>query len=167
MTLQECTFALTGLAFEFGQALDKDTYRAYHRTLGGIHASVFNEACRQIAVAPRTQYQARFPPPHELRMAAEKARRMLLAANPHEACTECADQKGWRTVLLNGQSRVERCPCVERHQRHLSGRGLLTPILALPGEDEPQTEQYYPKMAQLPADVRKRLEPIVERKQLR
>ena len=168
MTLQECTFALTGLAFEFGQALDETAYRAYHRALGGIHYGVFTEACRQVALTPRGQYMARFPPPVELRVAAEKARRQMLALVPYDGCSDCEHSKGWRTVIgKDGRDAVEVCPCRARHREMLADRGLNLAIVPLEGEQTRENEPVYPTADQLPAPIRQRLEGITKQKVLR
>lgn len=167
MTLQECTGALTVLAFELGQALDAKTYRAYYRSLGSLPAGIFAEACRQEARRPRAPYDPRFPPPAALRQASERARRQLLAAYPHEACAECEHAKGWRPVTEGGVTRMERCPCVGRHQAKLAGLGLVEPVADLPGESAAEGgEQVYPTLAQLPTGLQARLRPIVDRKRL-
>jgi hypothetical protein len=75
--------------------------------------------------------------------------------------------KGWRFVVRDGVSRAERCPCLARHQAKLQSMGLLEAVAPLPGEAERESEQVFPTLEQLPADVRQRLGEVAGQKVLR
>lgn len=164
MTLEECTALLAETAIALRVQIDAPTFRVYHKHLADVPHAVAEAAIAELSRAGMRF----FPSATEIRAASEKTRRQQLALNPWSACAECETQPGWRTITdARGDSRVERCPCKKRHQERLSGLGLLEPIAALPGEVERESEQVYPTVQQLPADIRKQLESVSSRKVLR
>jgi hypothetical protein len=142
---------------------DKPTWSAYYAALRDVPAVLLENAVSVMLREPREF----FPKVGELRAAAERSRRQMLALNPYEACAECEHSRGWRNVLVDGVSKMERCPCRSRHQEKLKGLGLLEAVASLPGEAERESEQVYPSVEQLPADMRQRLGHIAGQKALR
>lgn len=155
--------ALSPLVIGMRAEFDQPTWAAYYLALRDVPAVLLESAVAVMLREPREF----FPKVGELRAAAEKQRRVLLAANPHEACAECEGQKGWRSVRVGNIPKVERCPCIARHQAKLKGMGLLEAVSALPGEGERENEPVYPALEQLPANVRQQLGQIADRKALR
>lgn len=144
--------------------LDAPTLAAYFRVLETVPAVLFEAAVNDYLSQPLEF----FPKAPELRAACEVQRRRQLALFPYEACIECEDQKGWRSVKgPDGYERLERCPCRGRYQEALAARGLLDGISALPGEAEAQGEQVYPTAEQLPAALRSQLLATVRQKVMR
>lgn len=142
---------------------DQPTWAVYYAALRDVPAVLLESAVAVMLREPREF----FPKVGEIRAACERQRRVLLAANPHEACAECEMSKGWRSVLVGNVPKVERCPCVSRHQAKLKGMGLLEAVTSLPGEAERESEQVYPTLEQLPANVRQQLGTIAGQKVLR
>ena len=164
MTLDECTELLTPLALAMRVQMGVPSFKAYHAILANIPFVVAQAGLDQLA-----QTGLRFfPTAPEIQAAAEKARRQLLALHAWEPCCECEDSPRWRTVEIDGVQRLERCPCVKRHENLLADKGLLTPIALLPGEadlrDDPTA---YPTVEQIPTGIRAQLAQISERKLIR
>jgi hypothetical protein len=155
--------ALSPLVIGMRAEFDQPTWSVYYAALRDVPAVLLESAVQAMLREPREF----FPKVGELRAASEKQRRMLLATMPHEACCECESSKGWRSVLVDGVSRVQRCPCVKRHQEKLKGMGLLESVSALPGEAERESEQVFPTVEQLPANIRKQLGTIAGQKAIR
>lgn len=155
---------LTPYALGLRVQVDVPTFKAYHAMLKDVPAILALSGMEALAKSG-----LRFmPTAPEIRVAAEKARRQQLALHPWDGCVECEAQKGWRSITDGrGDTRVERCPCRKRHQESLAGRGLLEAISSLPGEAEKDSEQVFPTVQQLPADVRKQLENVSSQKVLR
>lgn len=144
--------------------LDRATLGAYFRVLENVPAVLFEAAVNDYLSRPLEF----FPKAPEMRSACELQRRRQLAAVPYEACAECEGQKGWRTIKgSDGYERMERCPCRARYQAVLESRGIGAAVAQLPGEAEPQGEQYYPTADQLPTELRTRLLEAVKQKVLR
>jgi hypothetical protein len=165
MTLQECTALLTPLALAMRADVDDPTFRAYHRILKDVPATL-----AQAALDDLTTNGMRFmPSAPEILNGAEKARRRLLALNPYEGCAECEFQRGFRNVLTPaGQKTVEACPCKARHLEKLDRMGLRNGIAMLPGESGVgESEQVFPTVEQLPAAMRQKLLEAVRQKVLR
>ncbi len=160
MTLPECVALLTPLALAMRVEFDQPTFRAYHRLLEKVPVRLAELALEQM-VREGMRFMPRAP---EIANGAEKVRRQQLALHPHEECAECEGQKGWRTVLVAGVSKLEKCPCKARHQEKLAGLGLLEPIAYLPGEAPAEGDPVYPTLEQLPAGVRQQLESVAKRK---
>lgn len=163
MTLDDCTDMLAQLAIAMQKQMDVPTYAAYHAMLKDVpvELAVFGLELWQ-QTGPRF-----FPTAPEIRCFAEKARRQQLALHPWSACVDCEDHPRWRSVLIDGVPRMEKCPCVLRHHESLVRKGLGVALAALPGEDVAQAEVVYPTLDQLPGDVRLRLGAIAGQKVLR
>jgi hypothetical protein len=155
---------LTPLALALRAEMDGPTFRAYHRHLETVPAGL-----AQRAIAELEQTGLRFmPTAPEIRHAAERARRQVLAASPYTGCIDCEDQKGYRTVLgEHGQKTVQPCPCMARYLSALERDGLREPLGALPTEAGAGDEQVYPTLDQLPAPLRAQIQQAVNRKMLR
>jgi hypothetical protein len=153
---------LEPLALAMRAEMDGPTWTAYYRALSDVAAPLL------AAVVDGMFHQALefFPKAPELRAACERQRRAVLAANPHEACCDCEHSRGWCQVLVNDVPKVQRCPCVARHQQRLEALGVREPLAALPAEAAGD-EQVYPSFGQLPAGIRQQLEAVAARKQLR
>jgi hypothetical protein len=163
VTRDEFVAILSPLVLGMRADFDQPTWSAYFAALRDVHPALLEHAVAGLLREAREF----FPKVGELRAACERARRQQLALNPHEACVECEHSRGWRSVRVGEDSRVERCPCVSLHQEKLKGLGLLEAVAALPGEVERESEQVYPTLEQLPADVRQRLGQIAGQKVLR
>lgn len=148
-----------GMRAEF----DQPTWSAYYAALRDVPAVLLENAVSVMLREPREF----FPKVGEFRAVAERSRRQLLALHPHEACVECEHSRGWRQRTVDGVSKMERCPCLARHQVKLKGMGLLEAVTSLPGESAGESEQVFPSVAELPADVRQRLGQIAGQKVLR
>jgi hypothetical protein len=165
MTRKEFIAILEPFRLAMRADLDAPTLSAYFRVLENIPAVLFEAAIEDYLSKPLEF----FPKAPEMRAACELQRRRQLALMPpYEGCVECEDHKGWRPVRgADGYERLERCACRGRYQERLESRGLLAAVAQLPGEAEPQGEQYYPTVEQLPADMRKSLLETVRQKVLR
>lgn len=154
---------LTPLLLAMRTEFDQPSWTVYFKALGDVPAPLLEATVDAMLREPREF----FPKVGELRARAERERRVLLLAHPHEACCECEDSKGWRTVLVEGVSRMQRCPCVARHQERLASLGLAAPLAQLAGESVSEGEQVYPTLEQLPANVRQQLVGVARQKVLR
>lgn len=164
MTLEELKAALIPVALALRADFDGPTQRAYHRVLKDTPTPLVVAALEQLI-----DTGLRFMPnASEIQVAAEKARRQLLAAHPYEGCAECEAQRGFRTVLTEGgQKTVETCPCKARHRQRLEQMGALTALVTLPGEEHADDEAVYPTLEQLPERIRARLSAVAGQKVLR
>jgi hypothetical protein len=132
MTIEETVALLSPLALALRVDLDAPTFRAYHKQLERVPAPLVDAALTDLSDGG-----LRFmPTAPEIKQAAEKKRRQLLAANPYTGCVECENQIGYRPVLgAQGQQvTVERCPCRTRHLSRLEQLGLREQLSDLPGE---------------------------------
>lgn len=163
MTLEDVVDALTPLALAMRQQMGVPTFKAYHAVLKDVPAPVCAAALEQL----KGSGLRFFPAATEIQAAAERVRRQQLALHPWEPCCECELTPKWRTVTVDGVARLEKCPCVTRHQTVLAERGLLAPIALLPGEAGVESEQVYPTVEQLPAAARRQLERIASKKVLK
>lgn len=154
---------LTPLLLAMRVDFDLATWAAYYRVLSDVSVPVLEAAVDAISREPREW----FPKAGELRGVCEQQRRQLVAAHPWTACCLCEDSPKWRAVLVEGVTRVEKCPCVEQHRMSLKDQGILDPIAPMAGELTGDSEQVFPTMAQLPAGVRERLTGIAGQKALR
>ena len=164
MTLDETRALLIPLALAVRADFDGPTQRAYHRQLEAVPTGL-----AQAAVADLEQTGLRFMPTAlEIKHAAERKRRQLVAANPYTGCADCEDQRGYRTVLgRGGQKVVEPCPCKARWLEQLGSAGIREPLGALPSEDGAGGDQVYPTLEQLPAPLRTQIQQAANRKALR
>ncbi len=163
MTLEDCTQLLTPLALAMRVQMDVPTFRAYHRVLENVPTALAHMGLKAL----QDSGLRFFPTAPEIQAAAERSRRQQLALQQWEPCAECEDTPKWRALLIDGVSRLERCPCVERHKSLLATRGLLAPIAALPGEGTGESERVYPTVDQLPASIRAQVTAGAARKALR
>ena len=140
------------------------TQRAYHRLLKDVPAPLLVAGVDAfLETGPRFM-----PTAPELQVAAEKARRALLAAHPYDGCVECEGQRGFRTVIAEGgQPVVSPCPCKARHQQKLARLGLDKPAAVLPNEAGAGDEAVYPTLEQLPERIQARLRAVAAQKLLR
>ena len=154
---------LTPLVLAMRADFDQPTWTAYFRALHDVPAPLL-EAVVEAMLREPLEF---FPKAGELRARAERQRRLVLAANPHDGCCECEDQRGWRATIVDGVPWVEKCPCLERHKAKLERLGVLAPVAQLKGEATGENEPVYPSMDQLPAPVRSQLTSIAGRKALK
>lgn len=165
MTLQECTALLTPLALALGRDVDGPTFRAYHKRLEDVPVRLAELAIVQLDHEGALRF---LPSAPEIRAASEKVRRQQLALHPYDGCAECEMQPGWRNVITERGSAVEKCPCKGRHQEKLASLGLLEAVGLLPGESGVgESEQVFPTVAQLPAPIREQLTLVAGKKALR
>lgn len=165
MTLEETRALLIPLALAMRADFDGPTQRAYAQVLEKVPAHLVAAAVEQLKLTGLRF----FPAATDLQTAAERARRQHLALNAWTPCCECEDSPKWRKVTeSDGVQRMEKCPCVKRHQEQLASYGLLEPLSTLPGEaGVGENEPIYPTVAQLPAAIRGELEHIAGRKLLK
>ena len=166
MTLEETVYLLSPLALALRVDLDAPTFRAYHKQLEKVPAALVDAALTDLSDGGLVF----MPTAPQIKQAAEKKRRQLLAANPYTGCVECENQIGYRPVLgLNGQQfTVERCPCKARHLARLEALGLREQLSDLPGEaGVGENERVYPAFEELPPRVQAQIRDITSRKQLR
>jgi len=164
MTLDETVDLLTPLALAMRAPLGVPTFKAYHAVLKNVPMPLAAAALDQLT-ASGLRF---FPSAPEIQAASERVRRQQLALQPWTPCCECEDTPRWRAAEIDGVTRMERCPCVGRHQAVLAERGLLEPIAMLPGEaGVGENEQAYPDVQQIPESVRLRLQAIAGQKVLR
>lgn len=165
MTLDETKALLIPLALAMRAEFDGPTQRSYAQVLSNVPAYVAQAALEQL----KTTGLRFFPAATDIQAAAEKTRRQLLAVQAWTPCCECEDSPRWRKAVdPDGVTRMEKCPCVGRHQQALAERGLLAPIAALPGEaGVGENEPIFPTLAQLPAPIRQQLTEVAERKLLK
>lgn len=165
MTLEETVALLTPLALALRAEVDAPTFRAYHKHLKDVPMALADAALTDLSDGG-----LRFmPTAPEIKQAAERKRRQLLAANPYEGCVECEGQRGFRTVLIEGgQKTVEPCPCRHRHMVRLERLGIGEVLSDLPGEaGVGENERVYPAFEELPPKVQAQIRDTVARKQLR
>ena len=164
MTIDEVRAVLIPVALALRADFDGPTQRAYQRVLKDVPVGLVVAGLEQLLDAGPTF----MPNAAELQMAAEKARRALLAAHPYEGCAECEDQRGYRTVITDGgQKTVEACPCKARHHQKLASLGLGEALATLPNEAGAGDEAVYPTLEQLPARLQARLTALSGQKVLR
>jgi hypothetical protein len=163
MTRPELVAILEPLRLAMRAEIDAPTWAAYFRVLQSVPAVLLEQAVESYIRQPLEF----FPKAPEILAACERHRRAQLALMPYDACAECEDHKGWRTAMVDGAERMERCPCRARYQALLASRGLLDGLSQLPGEAEPQGESYHPTAEQLPAELRRQLLEVVKQKVLR
>lgn len=163
MTLKECTAVLAPFALACRADMDEPTFKAYHRILADVPAVLLDSALEQLSKAG-----CRFlPSAPEMLIASEAVRRQQLAFHKWTPCVDCEDSCGWRERLVNGVNRMERCPCIARHQAKLAELQLLNAISVLPGEASGESEQVFPTLEQLPTSLRQQLASIAGRKVMR
>lgn len=164
MTLEETVALLTPLALAMRVEIDGPTFRAYHKQLETVPAALVDAALTDLSDGGLRF----FPGAPEIKQAAERKRRQLLAANPYTGCVECEDQPGYRTVSGDaGQKTVERCPCKQRHFVRLERLGLREAVSELPGEAGAGDERVFLKFEELPSRVQQQLRTVAEQKRLR
>lgn len=164
MTLDDTVRMLTPAALAFRVDIDGPTFRAYARVLADVPANLAEIGLGSLMASGRVF----LPSAPEILVAAEQARRQLLALHPYEGCAECEDQRGYRTVTSqSGQPVVQPCPCKARHRERLESMGLHAVVAQLAGEGTPEAETVYPQLDQLPEHVRQRLSAITAQKVLR
>lgn len=165
MTLDECTVLLTPFVLACRVDFDVPTFKAYHRILKDVPATVAEAALEQLSRAG----SAFMPSAPEILIASERQRRQQLALHPWSPCAECEDFPGYRKVLtMAGQQETrEKCPCKARHRAWLEDHGLAQALADLPGESGAGDEKVYPTVAQLPEGVRAPLLAIASTKVLR
>lgn len=129
MTVEEFTLVLSPLAVALRAEVDEPTFRTYHRAFPDLTIP-WLQAIVETALQSDRQF---FPTVPELRQLALKCRQALEVAHPWDGCADCDMQKGWRTVLIDGSTRVERCPCKARHTERIARHLREGPIpLGLP-----------------------------------
>ena len=164
MTLQEMTIIVAPVAFAYRVDADDVTFRAYHRVLKDVPPGLLEAGILLLVDAG----QRFFPTAVELQQGAELARRHLVAAHPYDGCSECEDQRGYRSILgAHGQKTVEPCPCKARHAARLEQLGLRAAVARVPSEAGPGEDTVYPALAHLPAGLREKLQSIALQKTLR
>lgn len=164
MTLEECVALLTPLALAMQKAIDGPTFRAYHRLLKDVPASLADQALTDLSDGGLRF----FPTAPDIQTAAEKVRRRLLALHPYDGCIECEGHKGMREIRsAAGQLTVQPCPCKARWQARLASMGALAPLALLPGEASVENEQVYPTVEQLPAAIRQQIGQLAAQKVLK
>jgi hypothetical protein len=124
------------LALHFRQERDRPTWMLYHAALMAQPAPSRAVLDRALLRAANRRF---FPSTEELRSDAELERQALLKAHPHERCTECRDNSGWVTVLVDGVARVQRCDCWTRYRQALEQLGVGHQPLALPAARDEAT----------------------------
>ena len=107
--------------------------RVYDKALEAVPVQLL-EPMAQRAIQTRSF----FPKPSELLADAEAVRVELLAANPYDGCEECEHSRGWRSVVIDGVPRVQRCDCWQWYQARIANLGLSGEPLALPPARERQ-----------------------------
>jgi hypothetical protein len=166
MTIEEAVALLAPLALALRVDLDAPTYRAYHKQLEKVPARLVDAALTDMSDGGLVF----FPTAPQIKQAAEKKRRQLLAAHAYDGCPECEGHIGYRHRLEsdNGQPTVEKCPCKKRWQAKLAGMGALEPVALLPGEEGVgENEQVFPTLEQLPEPIRQKVIAITGRRALR
>lgn len=153
------------------QKLSPVRIEAYHRNLQDVPipllALTVDRMIQQIG-SDSFRWTA-LPPVADIRKWAEIVRREEIPKHAISACVEC-DSTRWRPVLVDGVSRVQRCPCLTRHQSKLEGLGLpMKALTAAPvTRDEPEPEpRAYPTRDQLPGEIQSALDHVRARKVLR
>jgi hypothetical protein len=157
MTLDECTAILGPFALALRAPVDAPTFRAYAMVLEAVPVTLFAEVCDAWLREPDLKF---LPSAPEFLGRCEARRRAIVAAASYDGCAECEGQIGWRNVLVDGVSRMERCPCKARHLERLASRGLPSqPLAQLPaavavddGDTRPRADG-----SMLPSDIRERL----------
>lgn len=164
MTLKETIALLTPLALALRAEMDGPTFRAYAKQLEKVPVALADAALTDLS-----DTGLRFmPTAPEIKHAAERKRRQLLAAHPYSGCAECDGHVGFRHILGGeGQPRVEKCPCKARWQDQLERIGARDPLAVLPGEAASEGEQVYPTLEQLPAPIREQLGSMAGQKVIR
>lgn len=162
MTHEEFVGILAPLVLAMRAEFDAPTWQAYFRVLRDVPPGLLDAAVDVLMREPREF----FPKAGELRAACERQRRVFLAGHRYDGCASCEQSKGWRTVLVDGLPRAEKCPCLTVHKAKLAGLGLLEPISALPGEAAGEDDGVYPTMDQLPTAVQQRVKLLAEQKVL-
>ena len=127
MTWPEFKAETMPLAVQLGAEWDHPTWKLYHRAVEKIPMVLYVAALQEAA---RTR--SKFPSAAQLRELAESQRQILIAAHPWTPCIECEASPRFRPALSDGVTRMERCPCVERHRVMLASLGAGTQPLALP-----------------------------------
>ena len=107
---------LQPLAAAMRTDLDAATWAAYYRALKDVPTALLSAAVDRLLREPRTF----FPKAQEIRAAAEAARQALLALHPYERCADCDEHCGFVPVLVDGVTRLERCPCFAAHQKRIA-----------------------------------------------
>lgn len=135
MTLSECVALLTPLALACRAEMDGPSFRAYHRVLITAPARLVDAGIERLI---QTGLRYGMPSAPQILAASEDARKAYIAAHPWVACRECAEvDPGWRAVLIDDVTRLERCPCKERYAATLARLGVTHEPLALAaGSDE-------------------------------
>lgn len=163
MDRDEFQHLLTPLLLAMLTEFDLPTWTAYYLALQDVSVPVLQLAIEAIRREPRSF----FLKAGEIRAICEKQRRQVVAANPWEPCCECEDTPRWRTIVIDGITRVDKCPCLERYRERLAGMGVLEPLAMLPSEVGAGDVVEHPTLEQLPADVRRRLQSVANQKTLR
>jgi hypothetical protein len=166
MTLEETVALLSPLALALRVDLDAPTFRAYHAQLKAVPAALVDQALTDLSDGGLVF----MPTAPQIKQAAEKKRRQLLAANPYTGCVECENQIGYRPVMGENsqQITVERCPCKTRHLARLESLGLREQLSDLPGEaGVGENERTYPAFEELPPKVQAQIRDITGRRQIR
>lgn len=163
MERDEFVAILSPLLLALRCEFDKPTWSAYYAALKDIQAPLFE---RTVATLMREALSF-VPKAGELRAHAERHRRAIVAAHPHDGCVECEDTKGWRAVEADGVRRLQRCPCVARYQAQLARIGAGEVLTSLPGEETGENDVVYPSLDQLSPQMRQSLAALSSRKVLR
>lgn len=166
MTLEETVALLSPLALALQKDMDAPTFRAYHQQLKRVPAALVDAALTELSDGGIVF----MPTAPEIKQAAEKKRRQLLAANPFEPCVECEESPGLRPVMgeAGRQITVERCPCKGRYLARLERLGLRESVSDLPGESGVgENERSYPAFEELPARVQAQIRDVVGPKLIR
>ncbi len=140
---RDFAMALAMLAEGFGERnLTPVRIEAYHRSLQDVPIMLLNAAVNRLLKEVNSEQfrHSKLPLPGDVRLAAEKCRRELIAAHPYEGCVDCEDRKGWQEVMFDGVKRMRRCPCLERHRLMLEGLGATATPLALPPGEHVEAE---------------------------
>lgn len=165
MTFEEMLAVVIPVALAMRAEFDGPTQRAYYRVLRDVAPGLLESALEGLGPSGAT-FLWTAP---EMLHACERRRRQMLALHPWEPCAECEDFPGYRKVMTGGvqQETREKCPCKARHKARLAEYGLATPLAELPAEAWAGDEKVYPTVDKLPETLRKQVEQVAARKQLR
>jgi hypothetical protein len=168
-TERDFAIALAMLSEAMGEKhLTPVRIEAYHRGLKDVPLPLLQAAVdRLIQTMGSDAFRwTALPLVADIRKVCEQVRLEQLARHPYEGCCDCEHSRGWRTLLVDGITKVDRCPCLARHREKLRALGLSAPLASL--TTPPEALEPLPEPSgQLPASVEKRLTRIAGSKVMR
>jgi hypothetical protein len=115
------------------QALTDVQIRLLQQCLGKIPPALIEPAVMHTINTRTSKCKDWLPSNAELLSDAETVRKQLFAAHEWTPCAECESTPRFRPHLgTDGISRMERCPCVVRHQQMLTDMGVTSQPIAVP-----------------------------------